>query len=485
MLLILENIKSIIVAGLITLGIFLTFFQFTNTPKVWVDEGVFTEVSRNFAEHGVLGIQTSPGSFFTTEGFVLSTSYPVIFPVALSLKLFGVGLWQARLPMVLYILLFFILSFLLVRKRYGFYPAVFSTLFLLSFSPIYGNGRPVQGEVPGLFFLVLGVYFLLYLEESGFVNKKWAIWAGLALGLASSTKALYLTFITVAIILFIIFWYKKIDNKKIFLYFSAGYLAPIILWFFIHFGFSVSFFEIVKSYLYFAGSHGTGLSVFDTVVKNILRFFTESTPVLFGVTLGVVFISLIIKYKKNKKDFVSGTELFLLFFIILNLIGYLKGVGWYRYFFPANALAYIIFPPATIYIISILESGILKKIIQCMFLGLLVFQFYHLVFLSDTSFVVKRTRNEDLSSALSNIDKTKSILFYNMIHAVVFYKGSNYSQYLQMEDFLIAGDKDSILKPKYDYILTDMDPGDNLGLSCYSKKQVSSYYLFERRLECK
>ncbi len=482
---IIESRKSLILAGLTILSTFLTFFHFTDTPKVWVDEGVFTEVSRNLAEHGVLGIQTTPNTFFKTDGFILSTSYPVIFPVAMSLKAFGIGVWQARLPMVFYILLFFLSSFLFVQKKYGFYPAVISTLFLVSFSPVYGNGRPVQGEVPGLFFLVLGSYFLLFLEESKFDSKKWAIVSGLVLGLSSATKAIYLTFVSVALILILVFWYKKIENKKILAYFSLGYLMPIVVWFFIHFNLPVSISEIVKSYLYFAGSHGTDLSMSRTILNNFLRFFTESTPMLFTITLGTVLISFVIKYKKYKVNFISATESFILFFIILNSIGYLKGVGWYRYFFPAHALTYLIFPSALILIISFVKNNIFKKVIWVVLITFVAFQFYHLIFLSDTSFVHKRTRNIDLALALSSIGESKSILFYNMVHATVFYKGQNYSQYLQMDDFLLAGDKDSMLKPNYDYILTDLDPGDTVGLSCYTKIPVNSYYLLERKSKCK
>src|SRR3989344_547701 len=133
--------QKYIILFLILISLFLTFFRFTSTPKVWIDEGVFTEAARNLEVYGRIGIQTEPGKIFELKVWVLSTSYPVIFPVALSLKLFGIGLWQARLPMVLYILLFLLFSYLFVRKKYGHYPAFISTLLLLSFSPLYGNGR--------------------------------------------------------------------------------------------------------------------------------------------------------------------------------------------------------------------------------------------------------------------------------------------------------------------------------------------------------
>src|SRR6185436_13704097 len=129
------KVKNTIKFLLIVLGIFLITFNFTNTPKVWVDEGIFTEVSRNLYLHNTLGLQVSPGVFFPMKGFLLSTSYPVIFPIAASFSIFGIGVWQARLVMVLYMALFILFAYLFVRKKYAESPAILSTLLLLSFAP--------------------------------------------------------------------------------------------------------------------------------------------------------------------------------------------------------------------------------------------------------------------------------------------------------------------------------------------------------------
>ncbi len=481
----LEKRKPLTLTALAFLAVFLTLFNFNTTPKVWVDEGVFTEVSRNFEKHGVLGIQTEPSVFYKTDGFVLSTSYPVIFPIALSFKIFDVGLLQARIPMLIYILLFLFVSFLFVNKKYGHYPAVFSVLLLLTFSPLYGNGRPVQGEVPGLFFLILGAYLLTLLEESVFVSRKWAVLAGLALGFSSATKAIYLTFVSLALIIGCILWWKKVENKKSFVFLWLGYLAPVFLWFYIHFPTPVSVVEIIKSYLYFAGNHGSEFSTIETIYHNFLRFFTEATPILFLLVFTVSILYFFIKSLKEKSLSVSMPEFVLLLFIILNLVGYLKGTGWYRYFFPANAVAYLFFPVAVISFSNFFENKNLKRLLYLVPVILLIIQSYHLIFLSDTSLAIKRTRNLELASLLENLDKSKNILFYNSIETIVFYKGSNYSQYLQMDDFLVAGDVNSINNSSYNYILTDDSSGGIVSLSCYRKTQVSSYYLFEKEQNCK
>src|SRR3989344_2819702 len=147
-----ERTKKVILFLVLVLSIFLITFQFTDTPKVWVDEGLWTNVAENLVANGTIGMQIEPG-VSTPLGLLLSVGYPVIFPVAMSFSLFDIGIWQARLPMLVYMFLLVLSFFLFVKKLYGFWPAIFSILLLISFSPFYGNGRPVQGEVPGLVFL--------------------------------------------------------------------------------------------------------------------------------------------------------------------------------------------------------------------------------------------------------------------------------------------------------------------------------------------
>src|SRR3990167_6239022 len=228
---ILENLtaktKNIILVVVFTLAIFLITFDFKNTPKVWVDEGVFTETAKNLATHGVLGLQTSTGEFFSMRNFLLSTSYTVILPVALSFKILGTGIVQARLPMILYMFALVMIFYLFAKKRYTFYPAILSVLMLLSFSPFYGNGRPVQGEVPGLVFL----------------------------GLAASTKTIFLVLIPLALVITLFFWIKKIENRKILLFLLTGLIIPILIWCYIRVSTAALFITFISKSFFLASNH--------------------------------------------------------------------------------------------------------------------------------------------------------------------------------------------------------------------------------------
>jgi len=484
-----EKKEKIILFLVFVLAIFLITFHFTDTPKVWVDEGVFTETAKNLAMHGTLGIQTAQGEFFSMRNFLLSTSYPVIFPVALSLKLFGAGLWQARLPMIIYMFILVVLFYFFVRKKYGFHPAILSVLMLLSFSPFYGNGRPVQGEVPGLVFLVFGALLLLYLEESSFRDnyhsKKWAILSGLAFGLSASTKPIFLVILPISLLITLFFWIKKVENRKILWFFVLGFILPVILWAFIHVS-TVDLFLIFisKSFHLASNIDSPATPLIKTIFTNFLRFFTESTPILFSFLFCTVVTALSFRFFKKINETFSIAEYLILSFIILNLLTYLAGTGWYRYFFPAHTLLYLFFPASILVLSQVFKKKVLKNMLFVIPIALILFQFYHLIFLSDTSFTIKRTRNYELAKTLSEINPSQKVLFYGVVETVIFLKGDNYSQYFSMGDFFEAGNKNISNSSDFDFILIDSLKNANFQLYCYNTNPLGRYFFLQKIKGC-
>ena len=483
--------EKIILFSIFILAIFLITFQYTDTPRVWIDEGVYTSIARSVAESGVFGLQTEPGSFFQF-GALLTTNYPAIFPVAASIKLLGTGVWQARLPMMLYMFALVIIFYLYTKKKYGFYPAILSVLMLISFSPFYGNGRPVQGEVPGLVFLCLGAVMLLYFEGTNFENKKFAILAGLSLGLAAATKPIYLLLLCAILPLSLFFWIKKIKNKKNILILLLAFIVPIFFWFVINFPTLDSITKIIPTMILQSGNNsasslsGTSLPLTETVSANLFRFVSESTPILFTfLFIASIFFFGLKYFKKDKSDF-SISEFILFFFILFNWLGYLIGTGWYRYFFPANILLYLFFPIAVIAFAKTISNGYVKKIAMLVPAVLILFQFYHLIFLSDTSFFVSYTRNITLFRALSAVSPTQKVFFYNSPEAVVFLEGNNYSQYIAFSGLFEAGDKNALTYTTNDFILTGNDPKyADVVSPCYTKKEFDRYFLFQKTINCK
>jgi hypothetical protein len=172
-------------------------YRLDTFPPVWWDEGWTLAVARNWVEFGHYG-QMLNGE---PRGAGLSAAFPVVAPVALSFKLFGIGAWQGRLPG-----LFFTMGAisLLLYLAYSLYDRKVAlgtlTVLLLSQGHPHLNpllvGRQVLGEMPLMFFLLAGyVFFLLSLKRSTW----YLLPAVLFWGIAIKTKAQVLPFWVVSL----------------------------------------------------------------------------------------------------------------------------------------------------------------------------------------------------------------------------------------------------------------------------------------------
>jgi 4-amino-4-deoxy-L-arabinose transferase-like glycosyltransferase len=464
------------------LALFLISFHYTEVPGVWIDEGVFTEVAKNLAWHGQQGIQVAPGQIMSSS--VVSTSgYPLVFAVAASFKIFGTGLWQARLPQIIYMFLLVLLFFLFSKKRWGLGAALFSILLLISFSPFYGNGRPVQGEVPGLAFIMAGALTALFWEEKKFLSSKYALLTGIFWGLAAATKPLYLVVLLPALVISLFFYRKKINLKEL-LFFSSGFLLPVIAWVFIQFPDR----DLIKLALraYLSGNSVLNFDVFNSIKSNFISFFTETTPFLFMMLL--IFTSSVLGYFSfyRKKIVISFAELVIFLFIVLNWLAYLKGPGWYRHFFPADILLYLLFSGAIFYLKNMIPSFYQKSLLVIL-AGLVLLQFVYLFFFSQNFILTRNFGNKELELALSQVNPSQTILFYDTIETAIFLKHSNYYQYLKPADYLEFGNPNPA-DVASDYILIKgSDIKENkFSFPCYDEIFFANrYHLFKRQADCK
>lgn len=149
-------------------------------------------------------------------------------------------------------------------------------------------------------------------------------------------------------------------------------------------------------------------------------------------------------------------------FAFLNWIGYIPGTGWYRYFFPANILTYIFFPAAVFYISKFFTRPILRNLTLLILPVIIFAQFIHLVFLSDTNFMVLRTRSAGFSSVLPDIPKSRSVVFYQAPEAIVFLKSQNYYQFTGMGSIYHVGSTNLFASTSADYILAKGDYPERL-----------------------
>ncbi len=187
-----------IIAGAL-LVYFLAFHNLTRFPIPWFDEGSHLHVPKTLVTRGVYADISSEG--YRYFGPTIGVGPTVMLPVAAVFKVFGIGLLQARLVMALYLLAAVYVLFRLVDHLAGRWTAWAALALILASRSVLllEYGRQLLGEVPGLFFLLLGLYlwFSRWNENSG-----WRLAGiGLSFGLAMITKYQYLLFIGPALVL--------------------------------------------------------------------------------------------------------------------------------------------------------------------------------------------------------------------------------------------------------------------------------------------
>jgi 4-amino-4-deoxy-L-arabinose transferase-like glycosyltransferase len=167
----------------------LAFYNLEYNPMPCRDEGGVLLLARTFLQDGVYAVRSSEG--YDTFGPVQSVGPTVILPVALSFRLFGVGLKQGRFVAALYLILTFITFYLLTRELFG--PRAALLVIVLLFGGwgggIFIYGRSVLGEVPALGFFLAG---WLCWVRSVRARRSWLwLFAGLFIGAAMVTKSHY------------------------------------------------------------------------------------------------------------------------------------------------------------------------------------------------------------------------------------------------------------------------------------------------------
>lgn len=486
--------KKIFLWFLLFLTFFLSIYKLADSPPTWFDEGFIIQSAINLYDTGKMGIQIAPDEFVRDSHF-FSTGYTVAYPVGVAFKIFGQGLFVARAIIVSYLMLFVLFFYLLAKEIWGAGTAFFSSLLLSSFAPLYGNGRNVLGEIPGMFFLILFLFFLLKFEKSGFKSNFYAAFSGLTFGFCVFTKSLFLVLIPSVFLTFIILQRNILLKFKQNLLFILFFFFPVVLFFKTQVSKSDSIFKILSIYSNPYAVH----DIYSLVIKNITRFFTETTPIYFLILFIIFTASIIIKIREKKK--LSITELISFVFIILVFSAYFRTAGWYRYLFTANVLLLFFLPSAVHIIFDFLKVSLFKnlkfkllvfyKIIPQVFLFALIFiQFYQLLFNSWVSTHYGSERTKDLNGYFNKRDNSKSIFVYRSPEIVPFLHNKNYYQYLRITDDLIIGESElnKINLAVPDEIIINGDEMEKANekingifLNYKEKDRVNKYLILERK----
>jgi 4-amino-4-deoxy-L-arabinose transferase-like glycosyltransferase len=424
-----------VLLGLFAVIFFYATYKLTESPPTWYDEGIYIQVAHSFAENGTQSVQVAPGEFKRIE--FLTVGFPVIAPVAASIKMFGYSVFAARIPMVIFILLFAASVWWLMYRLAGPREALLSLLLVATFPLLYGNGKNVLGEIPGLLFSCLSLIALYRLELDNFKGAKNYFLLGLAAGLTAASKPVFLL-LPGAIAIVLIFRLKKIlPQWKDMLVGPVTFIALMALWTYLQFGPDASLSAILAYYL---NPYGVA-SVSATMLENLVRLFTEDTPLYCTLLMSVWIVSIAVRIYRKRS--VSLAEYSAFVFSALVLIAYLRTAGWYRYFFETLAMA-LILAPLSLKVIAqefrkfFPERLVLATPIAGVFL-LTALQLYELNVTSWVATHYHRTTVADMAKFFDTWPDDKSIFVYNSPEAPNMLGTGNYYQYMQPTETIAYG----------------------------------------------
>lgn len=159
-------------------------------PHTSFDEGANLQLPKNLLLYGQYG--TRSGSDATLFDPFVSTGPAVLLPIFVAFRLFGLGLLPARVVMALFFVAAVWAFYQVTQHLFSRRAALVGSLFWLSLtleSPVE-RGRYVFGEVPGMFYLLVGM--LLWMQTLSAPSRRRLLLAGSLFGLAVLSKNIFI-----------------------------------------------------------------------------------------------------------------------------------------------------------------------------------------------------------------------------------------------------------------------------------------------------
>jgi len=425
------RIEKVFPALLILATLFFSTYRITESPPVWYDEGFYNQAALNWMRTGEQGLQIAPEVFASASNSTVG--FPLIYPVSVVFKYFGAGVLQARAVMVFFIVALVLLSYVFTRRMFGARFAMLASMLLATFPVLYGNGKSMLGEVPGLFFFLLFLLALSRIEKNNFNGTLQYLFAGLFAGLCVATKPIFLLVLpAVCATLFfqrksIAFHWKQIGLA------AVAFFVPIFVWLVTQFKASDSVAQIIS---YYANPYEV-TDLTSVIFGNITRFVTELSP-LYALCFFLVWaVSMYIRARVIKKN-ISVTESIAIIFSLLVFVFYLRTPGWYRYFFPAVVMSIVYAPYAIYTVVSYFKMrtgrfvGMGAMTITASII--LIVSALHLYQLGFDSWVAEHydaDKTATLTRYFEVYNPSTSFFIYDVPEVVLFLPSDNYYQYIQ------------------------------------------------------
>src|SRR3989344_5363163 len=378
---------------------FLSTYRLTESPPIWTDEWHLSQVAMNMVSQGPQTLlQVAPGQF-ESGAYSATSGYPVLFPVAAAFSLFGMTLTSARLVMAVFIVLFAFVAWRLAARQMPLLLATYALWLLSSFAPLYGNGKNVLGEVPGLFYLTLFLLFFNLIETG---KKSWVNFtlAGLFLGLAGVTKPIFLLLL-LPVAVTVLFSLKLLTPLKTFAGFGA-FAAAVALWIWVQFG-GQSLYQMIAYY-----ANPFAIDTTASISHNAFLFVSAPQPFYALVLLAIWALSILVRIRKQQT--ISRTEYLAAGFTLLIYLAFLRITPYYRYYFVGEVFALLYLPFA---LWNIWPRRIPKFFFHACLVLLITSQIYQCFFSSWVAGYYNSHRTRDANQILSILSASTSIFIYN------------------------------------------------------------------------
>ena len=450
---------------------FLSTYRLTESPPIWFDEGHIVQIAMNAAWHDPHALlQVAPG-VYESGAFSATTGFTVTFPVAAAFKLFGTDILAARSVMVLFILLFAVCAWRLMRYETSPPLAAYSLWLIATFAPLYGNGKNVLGEVPGLLYLAA---FLLLVKR---IESRQTTWfdffgAGLFLGFALVTKPIFFLLIP-PVLAVLLFSRGLLTVPKVFAALAAC-SAVVLSWTWIQFG-GQTVAQTIHQYL-----NPFAIDTVAAIPHNAFLFVSSPQPLYALMLLCLWVSSIVLRVWRGGK--VSRAEYIAVGFACMTYLAFLRINPYYRYFFLGEMLAVAYLPQA---LFSIWPRKIPKYALHSLLALLITLQAYQCFFSSWVATYYASQRSAEVAEAVGSISSSTSVFVYNVPEIPLFLPaGVPYYQYLFITPAVIIGEEQLplIAGGVPDVVVIGENPVPGADLSRYKKtRSFNRYELWQRK----
>lgn len=406
---------SLVAAAFLFAGFF-SAYKLIESPPVWYDEGIYIQISGNAAYGLGASLRTSPGELVKVSE--ITVGYPHIWPLAAVQKIFGHGVAQVRSYMAIVIIIFLIVAYALSRRLYGPRVSAWTLGLLVTFAPLYGNGKSALGEVPGLLYLALSLWLLDKVRTVEKPRSLVIFASGLLAGIAVATKPYFILYpLALVVALFIKRKTSPFTIKDI-LIGAAGALLPLIVWVALQFNPGDSISSVMARY---ANPYQYG-DVMSVITGNIKGLFMGIGPLYLLALIALWIISMWIRRRRSVQ--IDLAEVAAYTFVIISMLAFLRTSGMYRYIFPAQIVSILFLAPS-------LHTVTKERVAAIIMIVPIAFGAYQVGFNSWVADSYASNKTTLWQNYFDGMPPTKSVFFYDSPEVALFKKDGNYFQYLE------------------------------------------------------